>query len=93
MLDDIEWPSLEARREKSSFTLFYRFRSGTVSLEKDKDLTADPNLRSHDSQYTRFLANSDALKNSFLPRNIPMWNSLPILFGGLKTTVEIKALI
>ena len=34
MLDELEWPSLEARREQSSLTFFYKIHSGTVSLEK-----------------------------------------------------------
>ena len=32
MLDELEWPSLEARREQSSLTFFYKIHSGTVSL-------------------------------------------------------------
>ena len=36
MLDELEWPSLEARREQSSLTYFYKIHSGTVSLEKDE---------------------------------------------------------
>ena len=39
MLDELEWPSLEARREQSSLTFFYKIHSGTVSLDKDKYLT------------------------------------------------------
>ena len=78
MLDDLEWPSLETRRQQSSLTFFYKIHSGTVSLDKDKYLTPAPNLRrtraSHESQYTRYFAYSDALKNSFFPRTIPMWN-------------------
>ena len=46
MLDELEWPSLEARREQSSLTFFYKIHSGTVSLEKDKYLTPGPNLKS-----------------------------------------------
>ena len=80
-LDELEWPSLESRRERSSLTFFYKIHSGTVSLDKDKYLTPAPNLRhtraSHESQYTRPFAYSDALKNSFFPRTIPVWNSLP----------------
>ena len=81
MLDELEWPSLEARREQSSLTFFYKIHSDTMSLEKDKYLTGAPNLRrrrkaSHDSQYTRYLAYSNSLKNSFFPRTIPLWNSL-----------------
>ena len=81
MLDELEWPSLEARGEQSSLTFFYKIHSGTVSLDKDKYLTPVPNLKrtrtSHDSQYTRYLAYSVALKNSFFPRTIQLWNSLP----------------
>ena len=36
ILDDLEWPSLEHRRLKSSLTFFYKIHSGTVSLHKDK---------------------------------------------------------
>ena len=45
MLDELEWPSLEFRRERSSLTFFYKIHSGTVSLDKGKYLTPAPNLR------------------------------------------------
>ena len=97
MLDELEWPSLEARREQSSLTFFYKIHSGTVSLDKDKYLTPAPNLHrtraSHDLQYTRYFAYSDALKNSFFPRTIPLWNSLPSSVVSSKTTEEFKGLI
>ena len=97
MLDDHEWPSLETRREQSSLTFFYKIHSGTVSLDNDNHLTPAPNLRrtraSHESQYTRYFAYSDALKNSFFPRAIPMWNSLPSSVVSSKTIEEFKAQI
>ena len=97
MLDELEWPSLEARREQSSLAFFYKIHSGTVSLDKDKYLTPAPNLRiaraSHESQYTRYLAYSEALKNSFFPRTIPVWNSLPSSVVSSKTPEEFMALI
>ena len=74
MLDELEWPSLEPRRERSSLIFFYKIHSGTVSLDKDKYLTPAPNLRrtraSHESQYTRPFAYSDALKIPFSPELI-----------------------
>ena len=98
MLDELEWPSLEDRRVKSSLTFFYKIHSGTVSLDKDRYLTPAPNLRStrasHNSQYTRYkLSDTDALKNSFFPRTIPLWNSLPSPVVSSKTAEEFKALI
>ena len=35
-LDDLEWPSLETRREQSSLNFFYKIHSGTVDLDKAK---------------------------------------------------------
>ena len=97
MLDELEWPSLEARREQSSLTFFYKIHSGTVSLDKDKYLTPAPNLQrtraSHDLQYTIYFAYSDALKNSFFPRTIPLWNSLPSSVVSSKTIEEFEGLI
>ena len=89
--------SLEVHREQSSLTLFYKIHSGTVPLEKDKYLTPTPNLRrkraSHDLQYTRYLAYSDALKNSFFSRTIALRNSLPSSMVSSKTTEEFKGLV
>ena len=97
MLDELEWPSLEARRDQSSLTFFYKIHSGTVYLDKDKYLTPAPNLQrtraSHDLQYTRYFAYSDALKNSFFPRTIPLWNNLPSSVVSSKTIEEFKGLI
>ena len=97
MLDELEWPSLYTCREQSSLTFFNKVQSGTVSLDKDKYLTPARNLRRtralHESQYTRYLAYSDALKNSFFSRNISMWNSLFSSVVSFKTIEEFKAQI
>ena len=39
ILDGLEWPSLEARRDLSSLLLFQNIHCGAVSIEKDKYLT------------------------------------------------------
>ena len=39
MLEELERPSLEARRDWSSLLLFHKIHSGAVSIEKDKYLT------------------------------------------------------
>ena len=65
--------------------LFYKIHYGAVFLEKDKYLSPAQNLRrtraSHESQYTRYIAYNDALKNSFFPRtfrlgivSLPRWS-------------------
>ena len=92
MLDELEGPSLAVL-----LSLLLKIHSGTVSLDKDKYLTPAPNLQrtraSHALQYTRYFAYSDALKNSFFPRTIPLWNSLPSSVVSSKTIEEFKGLI
>ena len=55
MLDELEWPSLEACRDRSSLLLFHKIHSGAVSIEKDKYLTLAHTLKttraSHSAQY------------------------------------------
>ena len=81
MLDELDWPSLEARRDQSYLLLFHKIHCGAVSIEKDKYMTPAHSLKttrsSHSAQYRRHQTYSDALKNSFFPRTIPHWNSLP----------------
>ena len=69
MLDELEWPSLEARRDRSSLLLFHKIHCGPVSIEKDKYLTPAHSLKttrsSHSARYCRYQTYIDALKNSF----------------------------
>ena len=71
MLDELEWPSLEAWRDQSSLLLFHKIHCGAVSIEKDKYMTPAHSLKttrsSHSAQYRRHQTHSDALKNSFFP--------------------------
>ena len=71
MLDELDWPSLEARRDQSSLLLFHKIHCGAVSIEKDKYMTPAHSLKttrsSHSAQYRRHQTYSDALKNSFSP--------------------------
>ena len=46
MLDELEWSSLKARKDRSSLLLFHKIHSGDVSIEKDKYLTPANSLKS-----------------------------------------------
>ena len=72
MLDELQWPTLEARRDQSSLLFFHKIHCGTMSIDKDKYLTPSQSTRStrssHNSQYCRPQTYSDALKgNSYTP--------------------------
>ena len=57
MLDELEWPSLEARRDQSSLFLFHMIHCGAVFIKKDKYMTPAHRLKttrsSHSAQYRR----------------------------------------
>ena len=97
MLDELTWPTLEARRDQSSLLFFHKIHCGTMSIDKDKYLTPSQSTRStrssHNSQYCRPQTYSDALKYSFFPRTIPHWNSLAPSVVSAETTEELRALI
>ena len=101
MLDELEWPSLEARRDRSSLLLCHKIHSGDVSIEKDKYLTPAHSLKTtrvtHSVQYCRYQTCSDALKNSFPPppppRTIPQWNVLSPSAVNSQTTEEFRTLL
>ena len=103
MLDELEWPSLEARRDRSSLLLLHKIHCGNMSIEKDKYLTpahSFKSTRSSDSaQYCRYQTNSDALKNSFSPGystvdwTIAQWNSLSPSMVNSQNTEEFMALL
>ena len=72
MLDELEWPSLEARRDRSSMLLFHiKIYSGAVSIEKDKYLTPAHSLKStrlsNSAQNCRYQTYSDAPEDFFFP--------------------------
>ena len=97
MLDELQWPTLEARRDQSPLPFFHKIHCGTMSIDKDKYLTPTQSTRStrssHNAQYCRPQTYSDALKYSFFPRTIPHWNSLAPSVVADETSEEFRALI
>ena len=81
----------------SSLLLFHKIHCGSVSIEKDKYMTPAHSLKttrsSHSAQYRRHQTYSDALKNSFFPRTIPHWNSLPPSVANAQSTEEFRTLL
>ena len=93
MFDELEWPSFEARRDRSSLLLFHKIHSGAVSIEKDKYLTPAHSLKStrasHSAQYCRYQTYTEFI----FPRTIPQWNGLSPLVVNSQTTKELRALL
>ena len=97
MLDELEWPSVEARRDQSSLLLFHKIHCGEVSIEKDTYMTPAHRLEttrsSHSAHYRCHQTYSDALKNFLFPRTTPHWNSLSPSVANIQSTEEFRALL
>ena len=52
MLDELEWPSLEAPRDRSSLLLFHKIHSGAVSIEKGKFLATAHSMKSTSASHS-----------------------------------------
>ena len=52
MLDELEWPSLEAQRDQYSLLLFHKIHCGAVSIEKDKYMTLAHSLKTTRSSHS-----------------------------------------
>ena len=78
MLDDLNWPPLEKRRKIKGLTTSYKIcnNSSSVTLP-DYVKPSISRIRSHGRSYIQILANYEQYKNSFIPRTIREWNSLP----------------
>ena len=62
MLDEHEWPSLEARRDRSFLFLFHKIHSGAVSIEKDKYLTPAHSLKSTRASHSASFSQNTAAR-------------------------------
>ena len=45
MLDELEWPSLEARSDRPFLILFHKIHCGAMSIGKDKNLIPAHSLK------------------------------------------------
>ena len=82
------------QQETVFLNLLLQDHSCTVSLDKDKYLTPAPHLRrtraSYESQYTRYPAHSDALKNSFSPGLFPCGIVFPLQWSHLRPLRSLR---
>ena len=83
MLDELQWPTLQARRQQASLTLFYKIHNNLAIIDRYEYLSVtgggcgggggggrSRRSRSHPFQYRRPNAYTDGLKSSFFSRTI-----------------------
>ena len=75
LLSDFNIPSLECRREVSSIILFYKIVN---NFPHPTDLIpVNSSTRGHNQNFCQIYARTTQYSNSFFPKSIRLWNSLP----------------
>ena len=79
MLNDLKWPTLQKRREKSRLCMMYKITNGQAHFTSEslKPIQARSGRRGHESMYERVRCKTELRNNTFVPKTIRDWNSLP----------------
>ena len=79
MLHHLQWPSLQHRRKLARLTMLYKIRHGLACAELSEKLQPPPPRlrRGHNHQFYPIGCRTKYMQNSFLPRTIKEWNTLP----------------
>ena len=78
MLHQLNWDSLEQRRNKATIIMFYKIIYNIVSVNFSEYLQRTTNrTRGHQLKFLSISTRTNAFYHSFLPRAIRLWNLLP----------------
>ena len=90
MLEHLQWESLEST--KIQLTLLYKVVNDLVDISADEYLTkGTSSTRSvHMKKFRQYRTPIDSFKYSFVPRSIPLWNSLPASVAEALSLVSFK---
>ena len=65
------------RRQVSSITLLYKIVHNLIDISPVDLIPVTSNTRGHDQRFHHIYARTNQYSNSFFPRSIRLWNSLP----------------
>ena len=92
MLTELDWKPLQQRRKNRRLTNFYKvINQLTPVIILDYIQTPIRFTRTHDQALVQLPANYEQYKNSFIPRTIRDWNSLPPELVHVKTVDEFSS--
>ena len=77
MLSELEWPTLQSRRQQIRLAMLYRIRFGLVDIKWDDHLIPSTSVtRGHSCRFWTPVSSSHILSFSFFPRTSREWNTL-----------------
>ena len=92
MLNDLEWNSLQSRRQQDRLSMLYRIRYNLVDMDWTQFLTTlSTSTRGHKSRFWTPFCSSKTYHSSFFPRTIRDWNLLEKDPADFRTLDAFKA--
>lgn len=95
MLQHLQWPTLEERRKTSRLTLLYKISNNEVNINADHKLLP-PDRLSRNMNANSFqlpACKTTVRKESFYPRTIKDWNTLPTSVTAAVSLESFKGLL
>ena len=95
-LKQLNWPTLERRRQVARLTLMYKCVTNQTAIDIPGYVHHQSSLKTRSSHPLKFIPlepSCDTYKYSFWPRTITDWNSLPPDYSTLDSTSKFKATI
>ena len=77
MVTDLQWETLEERRRSNRLCMLYRIANNLVDIDQNIYLQASDRRTRGQAQFFQQRTEFPAYRNSFFPRTIREWNSLP----------------
>ena len=78
ILNHLNWPSLDTRRQVSRLVMFYKIVQRLIALDLPDEIELVNTItRGHNLRYRTAFCRVDVHKNSFFPATIRRWNGLP----------------
>ena len=98
LLEDLELPSLQQRREAARLSMMYKIHHDEVAATVPEHYiqTTTPTVktrRQHSGQYKIITPRTDSYKYSFFPRTISAWNTLQLSTIDAPSVVTFNNLI
>ena len=88
MIQDLQWDSLQSRRNRSGITMFYKVVNNLVAIPSSyhpPQSTVTSTRGTHPMKLLPIQTSATQYHNSFFPRLIPLWNSLNSYLGCIVT--------
>ena len=79
ILSDLQWPTLQRRRQDARLYLLYRSIQGNIAVSLPSYITKQTRTtrHTHPQRFLQVRASTQTYQNSFFPRTVRDWNDLP----------------